>query len=130
MEVKYFVYIVLIILRNISPMWASEHGDTETYRMSDRVYTCSKWLSSIIDNICNNVYKIVKRETSIMVEKLSPRDLKKSVNEKRLISDGRWRRMRRQVATECCERPCTVSNLVMYCPDDAKLLRENPDIFN
>ncbi|CAH2105640.1 unnamed protein product [Euphydryas editha] len=99
--------------------------------MSDPVYTCSKWLSSLIYNICNNVYKIVKRDTSVMIDKLTPTDLLfKNRNERRKIAEIRWRRVRRQVASECCERPCTVENIIMYCPDDAKLLIENPDIFN
>lgn len=59
------MFIVLSICRNVSAEENSE--DTETYKMSDRVYMCSKWLSSVIDNFCNNVYKIVKRDTSLML---------------------------------------------------------------
>nr|XP_034830165.1 uncharacterized protein LOC117987297 [Maniola hyperantus] len=125
MNYKYFVYIILLLHRNSTIVHATEN--TETFKMSDRVFTCSKWLSSVIENFCNNVYKIVKRDTSAMLDKLSPKDL---MRKQRHIAKERWRRVRRQVAAECCERPCTVGTIIMYCPDDAKLLRENPDIFN
>ncbi|CAK1546102.1 unnamed protein product [Leptosia nina] len=126
MDLKYYAYIILLIHANINPAQAEDAG---TYRMTDRIFTCSKWLSSIIDNFCNNVYKIVKRDTSLLMDKLAPRDLQ-SVNRRRFLAEERWRRVRRQVASECCERPCTVSNIIMYCPDDAKLLQENPNIFD
>lgn len=58
-----------------------------------------------------------------------PKDLQQHAAKKRLLAEGRWRRVRRQVATECCLRPCTVADIIMYCPDDAKLLQENPEIF-
>lgn len=57
--------IVLLVCRNVRAEETTEN--TETFKMSDRVYMCSKWLSSVIDNFCNNVYKIVKRDTSIML---------------------------------------------------------------
>ncbi|CAG4915615.1 unnamed protein product [Colias eurytheme] len=126
MDFKYFVYIVLILQRNISLVVGAE--EAEIYRMTDSIFTCSKWLSSIIDNICNNVFKIVKRDTSVMMGKLAPKVLQRSANKKRLLAEKRLR-VRRQVARECCERPCTVSTIIMYCPDDARLLQENPDIF-
>ncbi|CAH2105639.1 unnamed protein product [Euphydryas editha] len=123
------VYIILLLCRNLTTIEGVENK--KIYKMSDPVYTCSKWLSSLIYNICNNVYKIVKRDTSVMIDKLTPTDLLfKNRNERRKIAEIRWRRVRRQVASECCERPCTVENIIMYCPDDAKLLIENPDIFN
>ncbi|XP_023949432.2 insulin-like isoform X2 [Bicyclus anynana] len=124
MDYKYLVYIIFFLQRNLMIVHAEE---TATIKMSDRVFTCSKWLSSIIDNLCNNAYKIVKRDTSAMLDKLSPKGLKRK---ERYITDERWRRVKRQVASECCERPCTVRTIIMYCPDDAKLLTENPDIFN
>ncbi|XP_038220198.1 uncharacterized protein LOC119838351 [Zerene cesonia] len=127
MDVKYFVYIVLILHRNLSPVVGAEGADI--YRMTDSIFTCSKWLSSIIDNFCNNVFKIVKRDTSVMLGKLTPTGLQRSANKKRLLAEKRLLRVRRQVARECCERPCTVSTIIMYCPDDARLLQENPDIF-
>ncbi|CAG9560034.1 unnamed protein product [Danaus chrysippus] len=116
MDFKYFIFLLLL---NRS----SNAEDTEVYKMSDRVFTCSKWLSSVIDNFCNKVFKIVKRDASSLIDKLTPKDLRKHQNKQR------WR-VRRQVASECCERPCTVGNIIMYCPDDAKLLIEDPDIFD
>ncbi|XP_072939981.1 uncharacterized protein [Epargyreus clarus] len=126
MEFKYYVYVILILTKSYTFAYAE---NTEIFRMTDRVFTCSKWLSSIIDNFCNNVYKIVKRDTSVMMDKLTPKDLKRN-RTKRSVTEERWRRVRRQVASECCERPCTVGNIIMYCPDDAKLLQENPGIFD
>ncbi|XP_013138829.1 PREDICTED: uncharacterized protein LOC106103593 isoform X2 [Papilio polytes] len=114
-------------ISNINTAYGSDINDT--FKITDRVFSCSNWLSSLIDNICNNVYKIVKRDTSLMIEKMAPKDLQKSMYKQRLLTEEHWRRVRRQVASECCERACTVGNIIMYCPDDAKLLRENPDIF-
>ncbi|XP_045446961.1 uncharacterized protein LOC123655171 [Melitaea cinxia] len=128
MDFKYIVYIVLLLSRNLTTIEGVEN--TETFKMSDSVYTCSKWLASIIDNFCNNVYKIVKRDTSLILDKLTPKDLLNNRDKRRKIAEMRWRRVRRQVASECCERPCTVETIIMYCPDDAKVLIENPDIFN
>ncbi|XP_013138828.1 PREDICTED: uncharacterized protein LOC106115675 isoform X1 [Papilio xuthus] len=127
MDVKYILYVVLLLNRNINTAYGSDINDT--FKITDRVFSCSNWLSSLIDNICNNVYKIVKRDTSLMIEKMAPKDLQKSMYKQRLLTEEHWRRVRRQVASECCERACTVGNIIMYCPDDAKLLRENPDIF-
>ncbi|XP_068631297.1 uncharacterized protein [Battus philenor] len=121
------LYVVLLLSRNNNIASATENS--ETFKITDRVFTCSKWLSSLIDKFCNNVYKIVKRDTSLMIEKLAPKELQKGMYKQRLLTEEHWRRMRRQVASECCERPCTVGNIITYCPDDAKLLRENPDIF-
>lgn len=65
---KYFlyllkVYIILLLHSAFNPIEAN----AETYKMTDRIFTCSKWLSSIIDNICNNVYRIVKRDASLLM---------------------------------------------------------------
>ncbi|XP_075971610.1 uncharacterized protein LOC142973616 isoform X2 [Anticarsia gemmatalis] len=105
--------------------------EEKTYSINDEVLSCSGWLSSIIFNFCNNTYKIVKRDTaSVMIEKLAPIDLKQETNRRRLVDEGHWRRVRRQVASECCLRPCTVADIIMYCPNDAKLIQERPDIFD
>ncbi|CAH2071448.1 unnamed protein product, partial [Iphiclides podalirius] len=127
MDLKYVLYVVLLLNRSSSVVYGMDNS--ETFKITDRVFSCSKWLSSLIDNFCNNVYKIVKRDTSLMVEKMAPKDLQKGMYKQRILAEEHWRRVRRQVASECCERPCTVGNIIMYCPDDAKLLRENPDIF-
>lgn len=65
-----------------------------------------------------------------LTEKLAPKNLRRDLTRNRLLAEGRWRRVRRQVATECCLRPCTVADIIMYCPEDAKLLVENPGIFD
>ncbi|XP_047528789.1 uncharacterized protein LOC125065301 [Vanessa atalanta] len=127
MNLKYIIYIMFILHRNVNAVEKTE--DTEIYKMTDKVFTCSKWLSAIIYNFCNNVYKVVKRDTSLL-DKLTPKDLLKIKNKRREFADVRWRRVRRQVASECCEKPCTVGNIIMYCPDDAKLLIENPNLFD
>lgn len=60
---------------------------------------------------------------------MAPNDLKQDTARKRIMPDQKWLRVRRQVATECCLRACTVADIIMYCPSDAKLLQENPEIF-
>lgn len=65
-----------------------------------------------------------------ILDKLTPKDLLNNRDKRRKIAEMSWRRVRRQVANECCEKPCTVETIIMYCPDDAKVLIENPDIFN
>ncbi|CAF4811375.1 unnamed protein product [Pieris macdunnoughi] len=125
MDPKYYVYIILLLHSAFNPIEA----ETETYRMTDHVFTCSKWLSSVIENLCNNVYRIVKRDTSLLMEKLTPRDIQKSVNRRRFLAEEKWRRLRRQVATECCVEACTISNIILYCPENSKVIKENPHIF-
>lgn len=61
---------------------------------------------------------------------MAPKDLQQGRVKRRILAEGRWRRVRRQVATECCLRPCTVADIITYCPDDAKLVQERPDIFD
>lgn len=60
---------------------------------------------------------------------MAPKDLQKDTNKRRLVSERKWNRVRRQVANECCLRSCSVADIIMYCPNDAKILIENPDIF-
>ncbi|KAM3967366.1 uncharacterized protein ACR2FA_011714 [Aphomia sociella] len=118
-------YIAIILNKNI--VYAEE---VMTFKITDTVFTCSVWLSALIDRVCDNVYKIVKRDTSILMEKLAPKSVQEQKIKQRKLAEQRWRRVRRQVAAECCDRPCTVGNIIMYCPDDAKLLRENPNLFD
>ncbi|XP_063377623.1 bombyxin A-3 homolog [Cydia fagiglandana] len=121
-----YLFIIMVLLENNFAAPAQE--ETHQYRLSDPVNKCSHRLSQMIANLCNNMYKIVKRDTrsSIMIDKLVPEDLHEHVKRARL---KRWRRVRRQVAKECCERPCTVSNLLMYCPAESEVVKEHPDIF-
>lgn len=103
--------------------------NVRTYNIGDRVSGCSTWLSTIIFLFCNNTYKIVKRDTtSVMIDKMAPKEFQLKTT-KRLIMESA-RRVRRQVADECCTRACTVADIIMYCPDDAKLVQERPDIFD
>nr|XP_037868992.1 uncharacterized protein LOC119628374 isoform X2 [Bombyx mori] len=118
---------MLILMRSSSIVF----GDNaeRVYSIHDKVTSCSGWLSTIIFNFCNNVYKIVKRDTSLMIEKMAPKDLQQDTTKQRLLGEGKWRRVRRQVANECCLRSCTVAELIRYCPDDALLVQEHPEIF-
>ncbi|KAJ2952304.1 hypothetical protein O0L34_g4587 [Tuta absoluta] len=101
----------------------------KSYKITDNVKQCSNFLSKFIDNLCNKDLKVVKRDTSILLEKLMPKDLQNHMNKQRLESSESWRRVRRQVADECCESACTVGNIILYCPDDARLVKEDPEIF-
>lgn len=65
------LYIVMLLSRHNIYV----HGDegTRTYKITDKVFTCSSWLSMLINKLCDNVYKIVKRDTSLMIgESLKP----------------------------------------------------------
>ncbi|KAJ8727460.1 hypothetical protein PYW07_001579 [Mythimna separata] len=125
MNLKYSVYIVMLLYSNESFVNANK-----VYNINDEVLSCSGWLSTIIFQFCNNTYKIVKRDTSVMIEKMAPKDLQIETSKQRLVDESHWRRVRRQVATECCLNPCTVADIIMYCPDDAKLFEDQPDIFD
>ncbi|KAJ8733412.1 hypothetical protein PYW08_001710 [Mythimna loreyi] len=125
MNLKYSVYIVMILYSN-----ESLADEDRVFNINDKVLSCSGWLSRIIFNFCNNTYKIVKRDTSVMIEKMAPKDLQKETNRQRIVDEAHWKRVRRQVATECCLNPCTVGDIIMYCPDDAKLVQDHPDIFD
>uniref|UniRef100_A0A2H1V285 SFRICE_002747 n=1 Tax=Spodoptera frugiperda TaxID=7108 RepID=A0A2H1V285_SPOFR len=120
------VYIVLLLFSNENSVYADQ---VRIYNLNDPVLSCSGWLSNIIFNICNNTYKIVKRDTSLMIEKMAPKALQKETARLQLVDEGQWRRVRRQVATQCCDRACTVADIITYCPNDAKLVQENPEIF-
>ncbi|XP_047022552.1 uncharacterized protein LOC124631952 [Helicoverpa zea] len=127
------MYISLFQVCIVMILYSNEHlvyGDVKIYSINDEVLSCSGWLSTIIFNFCNNTYKIVKRDTSLMIEKMAPKDLQKDTSRRRLVDGDRWHRVRRQVASQCCLHPCTVADIIMYCPNDAKLLQENPDIFD
>ncbi|XP_063360751.1 bombyxin A-3 homolog [Cydia amplana] len=122
-----YLFIITVLLGN--NLLALAQNETQPLiRLSDSVNKCSHRLSQMIANLCNNIYKIVKRDTrsSIMIDKLVPEELHEHVKRARL---KRWRRVRRQVAKECCDRPCTVSNLLMYCPAESEVVKEHPDIF-
>ncbi|XP_052749352.1 uncharacterized protein LOC113515625 isoform X2 [Galleria mellonella] len=107
------ICIILLLYRNV--VHAEE---VQTYKITDTVSFCSSKLSVMISKLCDNQYKIVKRDTSILIGKLSPRRL-----EEQEFAKERWRRLRRQVANECCNQPCSLENLIMYCSEDAKFKR-------
>ncbi|XP_063532796.1 bombyxin A-2 homolog [Cydia strobilella] len=122
-----YLFIIVVLLGN--NLLALAQDETGLFRLSDSVNKCSHLLSQMIANLCNNIYKIVKRDTrsSIMIDKLVPEDLHDHVKRARL---KQWRRVRRQVAKECCEQPCTVSTLLSYCPAESEVVKEHPDIFD
>lgn len=67
---------------------------------------CSRSLSSLIYRICTGGVAI----SDIPAESLS------KVRGKRASMFSR-ERLKRQVADECCLQPCTVSQLIEYCPE-------------
>ncbi|XP_061711151.1 bombyxin A-3 homolog [Cydia pomonella] len=127
MNSLHYLFIIMVLLGNNLVALAQE--EMQQLRLSDSINKCSHRLSQMIANLCNNLYKIVKRDTrsSRMIDKLVPEDLHEHMKRARL---KRWRRVRRQVANECCERPCTVSNLLMYCPPESRVVKEHPDMFD
>lgn len=56
------IYVFIVITRSVNIV----HG-ARTYSINDEVTSCSGWLATIIFNFCNNTYKIVKRDTSLMI---------------------------------------------------------------
>lgn len=58
-----------------------------------------------------------------------PEDLKIVNARQRQLHADHWRRVRRQIATECCSQHCTIGNIIWYCGDSSKLVVENPEIF-
>ncbi|XP_049870359.1 uncharacterized protein LOC126369837 [Pectinophora gossypiella] len=130
MQFQYYVLIALLLSRHNGLCEEEEESSTtRKYRITDTVSTCSDRLSKFIAALCGKVIKIVKRDaTSLMIDKLAPKDL--HINgEPQKWGSKRLVRMRRQVASECCNQACTVGNLIMYCSDEAKLVQEDPDIF-
>ncbi|XP_028026041.1 bombyxin A-1 homolog [Bombyx mandarina] len=121
MRLRCYIYIMLILMRSSTIVF----GDNaeRVYSLDDKVKCCSRWLSTIIFNFCNNAYKIVKRE------KMAPKDLQQDTTKQRHLVEGKWRRVRRQVANECCLRSCTVAELIRYCPKDAPLVQKHPELF-
>lgn len=62
-------------------------------------------------------------------ESMAPEGLKKNTYLKWLVDKREGRRVRRQIASECCNKPCTIANIIEYCPGDSKLMLENSDLF-
>ncbi|KAG6442195.1 hypothetical protein O3G_MSEX002170 [Manduca sexta] len=86
------------------------HGDfTEPLTMNTlmRYKICSSALSSLIFNICSGNIKISDE---------SPEGVPKIRGKRAAIYAAR-ERMKRQVAYECCEHACTISQLIQYCPE-------------
>ncbi|KOB77284.1 Insulin-like peptide 6 [Operophtera brumata] len=108
----------------------SEGQDKKVFHINDVVSSCSSWLSTMIFDFCNNDFTIVKRDTSLMLEIMAPKNFQRDRLGRSLLSEGSWKRSKRQVANECCLRTCTVGDVIMYCPDDSKLLLENPGILD
>ncbi|XP_047984205.1 bombyxin A-2 homolog [Leguminivora glycinivorella] len=129
MNSSQYLLIIMVLLGN-SLMALAQDEAQEAYKLSDSINKCSKRLSQMIANLCNNMYKIVKRDTrsSLMIDKLVPEELHEHMKRSRLKRSRR--RVRRQLVDECCNQPCTISNLLMYCPPDAIIVKERPEIFN
>lgn len=56
----------MLILMRSSTIVFGDNAE-RVYSLDDKVKCCSRWLSTIIFNFCNNAYKIVKRGTSLMI---------------------------------------------------------------
>ncbi|XP_060801935.1 bombyxin A-2 homolog [Amyelois transitella] len=123
-ETLYVVYIILLLCRN--NVFAVEPVN---YKINDTILICSRWLGRTLANVCDNDYKIVKRDTSILMEKMAPKSVQEQKTKQRLLEKERWRRFRRQIVSECCDNPCTVGEILSYCPNDSKVVRENPQLF-
>lgn len=98
-----FLWIVytLILLDSI-------HGESLT--LSSTIQDmCSRSLSTLIFQICTGNVPI----SDLPVENLSKVRGKRAA----LFSRDIQRRMRRQVADECCLHPCSVADLIQYCPE-------------
>ncbi|KAL0832711.1 hypothetical protein ABMA28_000893 [Loxostege sticticalis] len=127
MKPLYAVYIVMILSQQYISVLGQEG---RLFHMTDTVFTCSSYLSALITNFCDNIFKIVKRDTnSVLIDRLTPRSLHELRNKERVLAQERWRRVRRQIASECCDQPCSVGNIIKYCPEESKLAKERPDIF-
>ncbi|XP_053603842.1 uncharacterized protein LOC128671418 [Plodia interpunctella] len=120
----YVVYIILLLCRD-----SVVAEEPVNFKITDTLLICSSWLASVITKVCDNTYKIVKRDTSVLMEKMAPKSVQEQKTKLLSLEKERWRRVRRQIATECCDNPCTVATIIMYCPNDSRVIRENPDLF-
>lgn len=57
----------MLLYSNESLVNGNDETEKVVYNINDQVYTCSSWLSRVIFEFCNNTYKIVKRDTSLMI---------------------------------------------------------------
>ncbi|XP_026322178.1 bombyxin A-2 homolog [Hyposmocoma kahamanoa] len=127
---KLLYIIVVIIIPICTSADNSKETTTVTYRVSDQLIQCSQKLSKFIKSLCDKEYKIIKRDiSSVLMEKLMPEDLKIVNTRQRLLYAEHWRRVRRQIASECCNQPCTIGNIIWYCGNSSKLVVENPEVF-
>ncbi|XP_028166586.1 uncharacterized protein LOC135074156 [Ostrinia nubilalis] len=129
MKLQYVLYIAMFLSRQYICVLGKE-GELGLAHMTDVVYTCSSYLSRIITRFCDNLITIVKRDTSsVLIDRLSPKSLLELRDKERVRKQERWRRVRRQIASECCDQPCNVGLIIKYCPEESKLFKERPDIF-
>ncbi|CAH2991661.1 unnamed protein product [Chilo suppressalis] len=104
-------------------------SNEKVFHITDKITSCSSYLSNLINLVCNNSIKIIKRDTSLLLDRLTPRSIQEYRKKQRVLARERWRRVRRQVASECCDQACTIGQMIKYCPEDARLVRERPEIF-
>ncbi|XP_062526084.1 bombyxin A-2 homolog isoform X5 [Bombyx mori] len=110
MRLRCYIYIMLILMRSSTIVF----GDNaeRVYSLDDKVKCCSRWLSIIIFNFCNNAYKIVKRDDFEDVDLHG--DWPWTGRRGALSAD--WTRYKRQgIVNECCFKPCTTDVLLKYC---------------
>ncbi|GBP40799.1 Bombyxin C-1 [Eumeta japonica] len=99
-----WIFAVLLLLAG-----GARCQSQEVYSLNKLVIVCGTVLPRAVDEICRGVIKVQ-----------SPEDYEeymKSRRGKKAALKYAYRRRRRQIVDECCNKACTVAELMTYCPD-------------
>ncbi|KAG7307944.1 hypothetical protein JYU34_006561 [Plutella xylostella] len=94
----------------------SEEDEDLTVELSQQVLACSRFLSCLLERLCSNSVKIVKGDGAAIFGKLKLSRNRRHASSSRELDEGSPRRTRRQVVDDCCLQPCTINDLLQYCP--------------
>lgn len=101
------LHVVIYVLFLFTELVDSNDSDSLTLNtmLAD---TCSRSLSKLLFGLCTG---------KVAVKDLPKENLSKIREIRGKRASLTYRRMKRQIADECCLRPCTVAQLIEYCPD-------------
>lgn len=68
-KILFLFQFYVIILLNRNSLLVLGQGEKHVFRMSDKLIRCSSNLSKVIQEFCDNMHKVVKRDTSVIIGK-------------------------------------------------------------
>lgn len=97
------IYIIVILLFIYAAL--SHCKEVKVINADGEVIRCGRLLPKLINSLC---FEDVILEYNDDVED-------SSTNRERRDATEHRRRLKRQIASQCCERPCTIAEIMRYC---------------